>query len=146
MSRRKMVRGQPWIVALFIAATITVGWATAASAGPLNCRTCTEYFDMYKHKFTGECGDELSPFCMNCSTFNSCHTDPQNGLCRQFHWQCFKEVAALDALEGSLKSGGVVDPNGLAQEFPETIEVHQDGYLLVLNCDGAVVRALQSTT
>ena len=62
-----------------------------------------------------------------------------------FHWQCYADPQALAALDMVVEQGSTRDLRLLATSSPATIEISASGYVLVLNCDGAVVRAAKVT-
>lgn len=53
----------------------------------VHCEECFE--SSSSHVFvSGACGTVEDPSCMDCHTFNSCHTGPQPGACAEFHRAC----------------------------------------------------------
>jgi hypothetical protein len=116
-------------------------------AGPANCQWCEWIFDINQHKFNGQQCDSGLLFCMHCSALNSCHTAPQTGPCQNMgpgtagHYNCYHDQQALIEADKLLESDDLHLLDEVVEKFASTLALTPEGYLLVLDCKGTVVKA-----
>lgn len=124
------------------AATQTQGEGEEEAA----CKSCSHNLDTQEHWFNRWfSGCSSGSNCYDCHAFNACHTDPQGPFqCGQNHWLCGNTGAMLDAIDKAL-----VAPNAesailkVANSSPKAVRIVSAGYLLVKDCNGAIVGAFK---
>jgi hypothetical protein len=110
------------------------------------CKTCKHNYGTNEHWFGGWfSGCTSGAMCYDCHAFNACHSGPQAPFaCGANHWLCGATGAALDAIDKALTA-----PNSesailrVANSDPKTVRIVSAGYVLVKNCNGAIVAAFK---
>jgi hypothetical protein len=106
-----------------------------------NCKTCRHNLDTDEHWFKGNCSS--GSLCYDCVAFNACHSGPQAPFsCSLYHWLCGSTSAMLDAMDEAVAAPDAgLAVLRVATSSPTILQVTSTGYVLVKNCDGAIVAA-----
>jgi len=116
----------------------TAAMPSGLFAVPLHCGLCAPVLGIpgpagidEGHLFSG--GGEI---LRDCHAFNACHTDWQAGSCTRWHWACESGPHALRQVKEAAEVGALSAVSLLAASQPSLIDITEDGYALVKDCDG----------
>jgi hypothetical protein len=91
-----------------------------------------------KHSFYAANQCTTGADCKDCNSFNSCHTNSQDGHCSEFHDPCPEGFAAASAAKEALKAGGTA-LFLVARTNPKHVRIVAANYVVVMDCAGKAV-------